>query len=263
MHHPFPCAPLQRFALFLALVLLSAVVHAERKATAPKEDYAAVFGEHWTGALAYAEEQRVLWDSVFARYDVDPLVAESVIFPELVRFSTFRDRIERATMRRLYAHGGSEKGNFSIGVFQMKATFAERLETLWMQTDYPETYDLRFDLRDEIHIRKARLERLCSEEWQCVYLALFLRLVPGLYPQCQRLDVEDKVVFLATAYNYSFAVPYEQIQRESNIPRYHTDFVATEHTVYHSYADIALSRYRMLAGAEAHPRERRVRTAKR
>lgn len=249
---------MKRFVLLtlLALMLCPLAVEAQRKADAPLpvEDFPAVFGEHWSGAIAYADDQRAAWDSVFARYEVDSLMAQAIIFPELVRYSAFRDRIEKATMRRLYAHGGSEKGNFSIGVFQMKATFAERLETLWMQTDYPEKYDLRFDLRDEIHIRKSRLERLCSVEWQCVYLAMFMHLVPDLYPQSNKLDAEGRVAFLATAYNYSFAVPYDKIMHERTVPRYHTDFVASERTVYHSYADIALARYRMLVPATRHHR---------
>lgn len=251
---------MKRILLLLLLVLLLTPCEAQRKGAAPlaepDKDFPSIFGDDWTGAIAYADENRVVWDSIFARYDVDSLAAQAVIFPELVRYSAFRDRIEKATMRRLYAHGGSEKGNFSIGVFQMKATFAERLETLWMQTSYPEKYDLRFDLRDDIHIRKSRLERLCSVEWQCVYLAMFMKLVPRLYPQVETLDAENRLAFLATAYNYSFAVPYEKIMHERNVPRYHTDFVATERTVYHSYADIALTRYRMLAPSTRHRRGR-------
>lgn len=229
---------MKRILLFTLLAMLLTLCKAQ--------DFPAIFGKHWTGAVTYADENRAVWDSIFSRYDVNPIEAQAIIFPELVRYSTFRDRIEKATMRRLYAHGGSEKGNFSIGVFQMKATFAERLETLWMQTSYPEQYDLRFDLRDDIHIRKGRLKRLCSVEWQCVYLAMFMRLVPELYPQTDMLNAEERVAFLATAYNYSFSVPFEKIMRERSIPRYHTDFVATERTIYHSYADITLARYRLL-----------------
>lgn len=253
--------PMKRTVLLilLALLLWPHSVGAQRKAETSMivENFPVVFGEHWTGAIAYAEDHRAAWDSVFARYEVDSLMAQAIIFPELVRYSAFRDRIEKATMRRLYAHGGSEKGNFSIGVFQMKATFAERLETLWMQTDYPERYDLHFDLRDDIHIRKARLERLCSVDWQCVYLAMFMRLVPDLYPQSRKLDAEGRVAFLSTAYNYSFTVPYDKIMHERTIPRYHTDFVASERTVYHSYADIALARYRMLVPTPRHHRRGR------
>ena len=209
-------------------------------------DYASIFGESWTGAIAYAEEHRAEWDSIYSVYEVDPLQAQALIFPELVRYSAFRDKIEIATMRRLYAHGGSEKGNFSIGVFQMKATFAERLETLWMQTAYPDKYNLHFILRDELHFRKKRLERLCSVEWQCVYVAMFLRLLPSLYPQMALLTEDEQMTFLATAYNYSFSVPFEQIRKESTVPRFHVDFIATEHTAYYSYADIALTRYKMI-----------------
>lgn len=206
-------------------------------------DYPTVFGEHWTGAITYAEEQRLVWDSLFAVYGVDRQLAEAVVFPELVRYSKFRDSIEKATMRRLYAHGGSELGNFSIGVFQMKATFAERIETLWMQTDWSTQYGLSFDLADNKFYRQKRLERLCSTEWQCVYLALFLKIVPRLYPQMKTLSEDDRVRFLATAYNYSFSAPFDKIMGETAIPRFHVDIVEREKTTYYSYADIALAHW--------------------
>lgn len=232
---------MKKRALFLSLAFLlgtSGVLHALTDA-----EYAEIFGENWSGAEAYLQENRAVWDSIFAHFDVDPLLAESIVFPELVRYSFFRDRIEKATMRRLYAHGGSEKGNFSIGVFQMKATFAEGLEKLWMESELPKKYGLTFDLSDDKFNRKRRLERLCSTEQQCVYLAMFLHVVPRQYPELKAMDDTTRVRFLATAYNYSFTAPAEKVMRESTIPRYHTDFVAHETTVYYSYADMALARY--------------------
>lgn len=228
----------------LLSLLLLAVTLPHMAVALTYDEYAAIFGENWSGAEAYLAENRAKWDSIFTRYGVDPQLAESVIFPELVRYSAFRDRIEKATMRRLYAHGGSEKGNFSIGVFQMKATFAEGLEKLWMESDLPEKYDLTFDLSDDIYFRKRRLERLCSTEQQCVYLAMFLHIVPRQYPELKEMDDTSRVRFLATAYNYSFVAPFDKVLRESTTSRYHTDFVASEHTIYYSYADMVLAHYR-------------------
>lgn len=233
---------MRRF-LPLLLSLLFAAVPSTLRALS-YEEYAGIFGENWSGAEEYLAQNRPVWDSILVRYGVDPQLAESIVFPELVRYSRFRDRIEKATMRRLYAHGGSETGNFSIGVFQMKASFAEGLERLWMETELPETYSLSFSLSDDIHNRKQRLVRLCSTEQQCVYLAMFLHLVPRQYPELKQMDDSTRVRFLATAYNYSFLAPADKVMHESTVARYHTDLVARDATVYYSYADMVLAHYR-------------------
>ena len=63
-----------------------------------------------------------------AHYQQQEVMA--VVYPELLRYSPAQDVIEVEVNRRLYAlHNlGGVRTDFSMGLFQMKPSFAERIE---------------------------------------------------------------------------------------------------------------------------------------
>ena len=58
----------------------------------------------------------------------DNRTALSIVFPEVIRFNSFSDFIETKTLEWVYVDYGAEKADFSIGLFQMKPSFIEKLE---------------------------------------------------------------------------------------------------------------------------------------
>ena len=61
------------------------------------------------------------------KYDVSYPMAIAVVFPEIVRYSAIRDKIEITLLKALYINLGEDYADFSIGQFQMKPSFAEAL----------------------------------------------------------------------------------------------------------------------------------------
>ena len=144
------------------------------------------------------------WPAIWRSYDVDPAIAESVVWPELQYYSGLRDVMETAAN-----YGGMD---LSIGIFQMKPSFVEELETAWGRSGMAERYQLFFDTSDTAAARRKRLNRMRDDEWQVRYIALFLRLLYDSYGSfndagvrvqngLETLPIEDQVRLAANAYN--------------------------------------------------------------
>lgn len=203
-----------------------------------------MFRSEWYEAEAYVAEHGEQWKQVFDTFEVPCLVAEAVVFPELLRYSKLKDRLESSAVKGLYVAGGVKSANFSIGIFQMKPSFAEEVEREWTAGEYPEEYRLYFDLRNGKEARSARVSRLDDERWQTVYLSIFLKLLYRRFPKLATLCGEDQVKFLATAYNVSFTASYETIEHSFGISRFNTDFLPTSSTVCVPYWAVALEHYK-------------------
>lgn len=206
--------------------------------------YARQFGSEWRRAAERVEQHRAAWQEVFGTLDVDAAECEAIVFPEQLRFSRLQDGMEQAALLGLYVTGGREKANFSIGLFQMKPSFAEQVEAAWMKSPMRHAYRLYFDLTDNREQRQRRLERITDERWQCVYLALFVRLMDEREPSLKELPGDERIRLLATAYNMSFTAPLEELQRSKHRRTFHTDLLATKRTRYYEYAGIAAEWYK-------------------
>lgn len=224
-------------------------------AASPQGDAVSFHEEYrseWEAASAYADSRRKAWATVWNFFGVDPAMAESVVFPEIVRYNHLKDWMEKAVVRGSYTARGSSGFNFSLGHFQMKPSFAEELEKRWMQSGYPSEYDARFDTDDTEFARRARIERLSDDLWQCVYLAMFMKLFPLDY-DISALSGEDRLRVMATAYNRGcrWTGPgcgsLDEIEALSHERHFHTAVIPTKKTGRYVYADIALSRYREIS----------------
>ena len=67
-------------------------------------------------------------EHVAANYDCDRLEVLSIVFPEVIRYSRFKDFFETKLLEQLYLLKGAAWADFSIGFFQMKPSFVEDLE---------------------------------------------------------------------------------------------------------------------------------------
>lgn len=207
------------------------------------KDYARQFGSTWSQAAGRVVQHRAEWGEVFASLDVDAADCEAVVFPELLRYSHFQDEIEQAALLGLYIAGGKEKANFSVGQFQMKPSFVEQVEAAWMRSAMRHDYRLYFDLTDNRVQRERRLRRITDERWQCVYLAIFVKLMDERLPALKEMSGEERIRLLATAYNMSFTASLDDLQREKHRKTFHTDLFASKKTRYYEYAGIAVEWY--------------------
>ena len=212
------------------------------------QDYQAIFEKEWIEAEKYITGQKEIWKVVFSEFGLPAELAAAVVFPELIRYSALQDFMEITAVKALYLQGGIRGADFSIGRFQMKPSFAEALEHDWMQTELRHEYEIYFDLADNIHARRTRIRRLDNPGWQCIYLALFLRLLYRRFPQLADEEGTEQVRFCATAYNASFRDSYETIRDKGRLRFYHPDFMPAAGTVYYSYSDIAACYYKKING---------------
>ena len=150
-------------------------------------------------AAVYPDPVPEAWKQTWRIFDVDPAVAESVVWPEMQLHKYWRDTIESTADAITYSAGGGGI-NFSIGIFQMKPTFVEKLEKAWHSSGFANFYKLPFDTSDSAAARRSRISRMTTNEWQVIYLGMFIRLLYHSY--ClEGLPMEDQVRLAANAYN--------------------------------------------------------------
>lgn len=206
-----------------------------------------------TEADAYVKANQAAWYSIWKDLEVNPKLAEAVIYPELIRYSYWQDEMEKAAVSSSYVTLGTQGPDFSVGHFQMKISWVERLESRWMKSPLHRELEIYFDLRDSRFARKARLDRLMDESfWQPVYLALYLRLLYTDYPDLEALPIDEQVRLCATAYNNGAELPgpakgdIDRLYRWSSLSSFHTDLIATPLTQMYCYAELSVWHYQSL-----------------
>jgi hypothetical protein len=138
---------------------------------------------------------------------VSPRFMQALVFPEVMRYNTLKDGIETESLRTLYVQLGEEYANFSIGLFQMKPTFAETVETKAKQLLPDSIYNelqLTYTASTAEDIRMERVERLQDKEYQLVYLTAFVAICNKLYQQHAFANETEKLQWYATVYNAGF-----------------------------------------------------------
>lgn len=214
-------------------------------------------------ANAYCEEHRAEWSEIWNRFEVPCDVAECIVYPEIIRYSLFKDRIESTSVKTLYTRGGRDACNFSIGRFQMKPSFAEDLEKRWMRSGLARKYNMFFDTKENETARKIRVTRLEDEEWQCIYLAIFIKMLYLDYGSLNKdgevvqegietLPQKEQIRLASTAYNRGcrWVNPgygsLDEIRAVSKERHFHMAYVPTSRTRRYVYAEIALKHFKKI-----------------
>lgn len=158
----------------------------------------------YTDALLFFEKNEPKIALGCARYGINPREAIAIVAPEAYRYERFRDWVETTGLALLYVQGGPEAADFSIGHFQMKPSFVESLEAALAALP---TFAARFAhlLPEENQslraTRKARLRSLEDLDQQTEYLCAFWLLMLERFPQLAAQTEEERIAFIATAYN--------------------------------------------------------------
>jgi hypothetical protein len=206
-------------------------------------EYDKIFGSDWNKALQFVEENDNWIRPVLEKYDIPYHVAVAVVFPELVRYSALRDKMETTMLKTLYRNLGDDYADFSIGVFQVKPSFAEklreeagslpgwRLKTMFKKTSsFKNVREYRGDIVSDLEDPQKEFK----------YIVAFFKICEKYFPEAFA-DEETKIKFLATAYNSGFWKTKEEIGKMSSAKFYNTKLFSTEN---YSYADVSLFWYK-------------------
>jgi len=226
--HKYKCGII--LILFIVICPLPVVFSQEK-------DYKKIFGGDWEKAEVFVSENETWMKKLSGKYDVSFPEAIAVVFPELIRYSALRDKMEITLLKALYINLGEDYANFSVGQFQMKPSFAESIQNkLPMLKDNLRNRFLEKTANKDIReYRSAIVKDLEDPESQFLYLIAFLKICEAAY-DLKGMDESQKIRFLATAYNYSFLKSFGEVEKMSDKSYFHTKPVKSES---YSYADIS------------------------
>lgn len=225
------------FQAFLSLVFFF------ENLSCQEPDYKILFGKNWIRAEKIVSENEAWIKEKASKFNIDYRVAVSVVFPELVRYSALRDKMETAMLKTLYINLGDEYADFSVGQFQMKPSFAGDINK---SIDKIRDRRLRRLFRkqssfDNIREYRSSIVRdLESIERQFDYLIAFIKICEHEYPLNMMTD-EERIKFLASAYNCGLLKGEDYIRSMEGKKFFSTKLVPSEN---YSYTEISLFQYR-------------------
>ena len=151
-------------------------------------------------------------------YEANYELCSSIIFPELLRFSSIKKNIEDPIAKALYTIHGSKVSDYSSGLFQMKPSFIEKLEKEIIK--YPELGSFFFiseypDSLSQKEQRSLRFERITDLKWQIEYLICFTKLLDLSlmnHDDVELNTIEGKIKIYSLAYNSGHWYDLEKIK---------------------------------------------------
>ncbi len=196
----------KRFALLIAgIIVCLGWIYVKNKYTAA--DFGKTFGPKATAAEKKLQGLQQNFELCARICHSDARFMQSIVFPEVMRYSSIKDGVEAESLRTLYVQFGKGYANFSIGPFQMKPSFAEEVETKSVQL-LPDSVlkelQLNYTVTDAATIRQQRVERLQDTDWQMVYLTAFIAICNSTYAVKKFASATEKLQWYATVYNAGF-----------------------------------------------------------
>jgi len=158
------------------------------------------FGNKYIEALSFVEKNKQRWIDGFGSKDAAKMIA--IVFPEMLRYNENLEEIETQLLKSLYVRFGNRYADFSIGYFQMKPSFAEKIE---------ESKGKK--LQHTPQERSERIKRIRSIEGQIEYLKDFVAITYQRFPEIAQKTENEQVIFLASAYNLGFWLSKQAIER--------------------------------------------------
>lgn len=210
-------------------------------------NYEEIFGEEWRKAEAFERENNSWIEPLLEKNHLSYPLVMAVVFPELVRYSALRDKMETTLLKALYVNLGDEYANFSVGVFQIKPSFATVIRT--ESPDYSgRDQSIRFPQPDEYddirNYRKSIVVDLEDPRTEFNYIIAFFKICERKFGTA-KMNEEEKVKFLSAAYNSGVDKSADYIRSMIDKKFFSTRIFKTE---TYCYSDISLFRYRQKAG---------------
>ncbi len=207
-------------------------------------DFAKLFPDNFTEAQGYMIENKHVIQFVCGKFSTEPFEVCAIVFPERLRYSALRNSAEMLSLEVLYVEYGADI-DFSVGPFQMKPSFAERIEDYILQ-DSLLTYKYRILLPksdDSYAERSKRIERLNELSAQVVYVCAMIDILKKRH-NLKLISELERIRFLATAYNFNFLATEAEIINAEQFAffPYGSKFKGKQY----KYADVAEYYFRIL-----------------
>lgn len=205
-------------------------------------NYCELFGSDWQKAISYLNENDSWIRQSLEKYDIPYNEAVAVIFPELVRYSAISDKMEITLLKALYRNIGRGYADFSVGEFQIKPSFAERIRSAIptvMGRKSAELFKRRSSYKNDYEYRVAIITDLENPRAELNYIIAFYLICKKRF-EIEKLDEMTRIKLLATAYNAGFWKKKEDIRKMEDKKFFNTKMFKTEN---YSYANVALFWY--------------------
>jgi len=227
--------------MMIRFILLSLFISVNLSLTGQNQNYRELFGKKFEQAEDFIAQNHKIFENYFP--DSSELeLATSIVFPEIIRFNELYDKIEVEALKTLYVQYGDQYANFSIGPFQMKPTFAERLEKDYLRSQVKPELNVSgsFDTISTKEARTKRVERLSTINGQLMYLFLFCAISEDSFHELKFDSSEERVRFLAAAYNSGFHNPIETIMQREKEKHFHKEVTHRSKSTKYCYSDISV-----------------------
>ncbi|RYF86531.1 MAG: hypothetical protein EOO03_11685 [Chitinophagaceae bacterium] len=196
-----------KLALLVAVSAMLFLVTYGIKSHLSAAHFSKTFGKRAVLANKKLVDLRQYFQMCAALCNSDARFMQSIVFPEVMRYNSLRDGIETESLRTLYVQLGADYADFSIGLFQMKPSFAESVEAMAAKL-LPATLlnelSLKYQTSDAVLIRQQRVERLQDEHWQLIYLTAFVGICNRLFETTHFANSNERLQWYATVYNAGF-----------------------------------------------------------
>lgn len=166
-------------------------------------DIPAYFGKNYNKAVSSIQKDQPAISSTCKKLNVPEDIVESIVFPEYLRSNIVSGLLEEKSLETIYVQEGSNSVDFSIGKFQIKPSFAEKIEALIDKNEFELKSKYSFlliDKKSATETRTIRVQRLKNQDWQTRYTCAFVEY--GL----KKLEIQNEtrsqqIKYLATMYN--------------------------------------------------------------
>lgn len=213
-------------------------------------NYDELFAGDWKKALRFVRDNEKWMRQVSEKYSVPYPFAVAVVFPELVRYSALRDKMEITMLKTLYRNLGEDYADFSVGVFQVKPSFAEKVRDEYFSGSGPQGKNplgKKGKFRNARDFRGSIIADLENPQTEFNYVIAFMKICERNFPFASAVNDTSKIKFLATAYNSGFWKNREEIEKMSDLKFFNTKIVSSES---YTYADVSLFWYNKYARKE-------------
>lgn len=179
--------------------------------------YKSFFKSDYDKALEIITNHHTEFRIITEECKVSGKLVKSIVFPEIIRYNTFQNFLEKTALEMMYVDGGTNAVDFSIGYFQMKPSFIESIEkTLMEDSTLRVKYKkvTTYSKQNQKEKRQERLNRLKDINWQITYICAFSDILNEKFKN-ENLTTKNQVVYYSSAYNLGYQSSIKSIKNWS------------------------------------------------
>ena len=209
-----------------------------------KDKYMVFFKDEIVDASTFLIKSNKVFNHSCKKYKHSKELVTAIIYPELLRYNYLKDFFETSSLELIYVNYGSKAADFSIGHFQMKPSFAEKIENYILKHKQSLNAYKSLNMNKSFGKkaqRKIRVQRLKNLYWQLLYLQAFIDVCIHKYPCLKKESRKNKLRFLASSYNIGINYSFNEIKRRSSFNFF--PFGSSYNGNQFCYADISYAYY--------------------